>query len=123
MTDTSFQPVLYVKQGCPFCLKVRLFALEAGILDRIAVREFTPGSAEETAFREELGHALDKVSFPTAQLASGRYVAESDVIIAEFAAISRRDPDALPVYRTYATEVLPSLVTLYRENRTLKSAV
>jgi glutaredoxin 2 len=121
MTDTSFQPVLYVKQGCPFCLKVRIFALEAGILDRIAVREFTPGSADETAIREELGGALDKVSFPAAQLAPGRFVAESDVIIAEFAAISGRDPDALPVYRTYATEVLSSFVTLYRENQALKS--
>jgi glutathione S-transferase len=122
MTDPSFQPVLYVKPGCPFCLKVRLFALEAGILDRIAVRDFTPGSAAELTIREELGAALGKVSFPTALLAPGRYVAESDVIIAEFAAISGRDPDELPVYRTYAAEVLPSLVTLHRENQALKAA-
>jgi len=121
MTDTSFQPVLYVKHGCPFCLKVRLFALEAGILDDIVVREFTHGSAEELAIRQELVGVVEKLSFPAALLAPGRYVTESDVIIAELAAISGRDPDALPVYQTYAADVLPSLVKLYRENQALKS--
>lgn len=57
---------------------------------------------------------LDKLSFPTALLVPGRYVAESDVIIAELAAISGRNPEALPVYRTYATDVLPSLVGMIR---------
>lgn len=121
MSD-AFKPVLYIKQGCPFCLKVRLFALEAGILDQIEQHEFSPGSAEERVLREELGAVLEKVSFPAARFGADRYVAESDDIITELVTISGHDPEALEVYRTYAREVLPSRISFYRENQALKSA-
>lgn len=120
-TIPAFRPVLYAKHGCPFCLKVRLFALEANISERLEIREFAPGSVAETAIRGELEQVLDKVGFPTVQFAPGRYVAESDDIVAELSAMSGRRPETLPVYNTYATEVLPSLVALYRENHALKS--
>lgn len=122
MSDTSFKPILYIKKGCPFCFKVRLFALEAGILDTFEEREFTPGSAEEQAIRAELGAVLEKVSFPAAQLSPGRYVTESDELVAGFAASSGHDPETMPVYRTYAADLLPTMMTLYRENQALKSA-
>jgi glutaredoxin len=35
-------------RGCPFCLKVRLALLETGQLDQVVLREFAPGTEEET---------------------------------------------------------------------------
>ena len=116
MTYPSFRPVLYLKQGCPFCLKVRLYALEAGMLDTIELREFVPGSSDEATIREELAGQFQKVSFPSAQLSSGRYINDSDTIITELARTSGRIPDTLPTYRSYAADVLPMLLALFREN-------
>jgi glutathione S-transferase len=44
MTDHAFRPVLYVKDRCPWSLKVRIFLLEAG-LSTIRLRVFAPGDA------------------------------------------------------------------------------
>ena len=68
MTEAAFVPTLYVKQGCPFCLKLRIFMLESGLLDTVEVREFAVGSDEEQAIRAELAPHLEKISFPTAKL-------------------------------------------------------
>ena len=29
MSEASFTPIVYVRTGCPFCLKLRLFLLES----------------------------------------------------------------------------------------------
>ena len=39
MTDAETRPVLFVLPNCPFCMKLRLFLLEAGMLGDVAVRE------------------------------------------------------------------------------------
>jgi hypothetical protein len=36
----AFTPVVFLKAGCPFCLKVRLALLETGQLDQVVLREF-----------------------------------------------------------------------------------
>jgi hypothetical protein len=118
MTDASFTPVLYVKPGCPFSLKVRLFLLEAGLLDKIQLRG---ASAEDhEAVRAELASAVEKVSFPTAQVAPGRYLQDSDAIVAHFAKDAGIDPGTLPTFRAYVEGPFQSLMSLYRENMELK---
>ena len=67
----NFKPILYLKNGCPFCFKLRVFLLDAGLLDRFVLREFSEGSNDEKAIRDELSPYFDKVSFPSAQVTSG----------------------------------------------------
>ena len=120
MTEASFLPTLYVKEGCPFCMKVRIFMLEAGVLDRVQVREFAVGSDEEQLIRAELALHLEKVSFPTAVLAPSEYLSESDAIIARFAETAGVDPAKLPTLRAYASGVMPQMMSMYRDNMELK---
>lgn len=118
---SGFIPTLYFKAGCPFCLKVRLFLLESGQLDQVRIREFSPGTPEEAEIRGLLGPVLEKVSFPTAELSPGRYLADSDGIIAHFAEKAGVDPSELPTYRSYVDGAFQRIRTLFKENQELKS--
>ncbi len=120
MTDTTFAPVLYLKEKCPFCLKVRIFLLEAGLLPEVKVREFAPGTDEEQAIKAEVGPHLEKVSFPAAQVAPGQYMNDSDGIIAHFAAKAKVDPAQMPVLGAYVGGAFQQLMQLYKENLELK---
>ncbi len=120
MTDTTFTPVIYLKDKCPFCMKIRIFLLEAGLLGDVKVRDFVPGSDEETAIREEVSPHLEKVSFPAAQLEPGKFMADSDGIIAKLAAEAKVDPARMPVLSAYVNGPFQSIMTLYKENMELK---
>ena len=120
MTEGTFVPTLYVKQGCPFCLKLRIFMLESGLLDTVEVREFAVGSDEEQAIRAELAPHLEKISFPTAMLAPGEYLGDSDAIITRFAGAADVDPAKLPTFRAYSAGVMPQMMSIFRENMELK---
>lgn len=120
MTEAPFTPTVYLKAGCPFCLKVRLFLLEAGQLDSVVLREFVPGTEEETEIRGLLDPVVEKVTFPTAELTPGNFTTESDAIVVHFAERAGVKPEALPTYQSYLTGVFKNLGTLYRENMDLK---
>lgn len=117
---TPSTPALFLKAGCPFCLKVRLFLLESGQLDRVALREFVPGTEEEVQIRDLLAPAVEKVSFPAAELTPGNFTTESDAIVEFFAERAGIAPDDLPTYQSYVTGVFRNLGALYRENLDLK---
>lgn len=120
MTEAPFTPTVYLKAGCPFCLKVRLFLLEAGQLDSVVLREFVPGTEGETEIRGLLDPVVEKVTFPTAELTPSNFTTESDAIVAHFAERAGVEPEALPTYQSYLTGVFKNLGTLYRENMDLK---
>ena len=120
MSSEPFTPVLYLKDKCPFCLKVLIFLLEAGLLDDVEIRSFVPGDAEEEALRNELAPHFEKVTFPAAQIERGVYMKDSDAIIAHFSGQAGVDPADLPVLQWYATGPASQLGALYRENRELK---
>lgn len=122
MTDTAFRPTLYLLQGCPFCFKVQLFLLEAGLADQVEIRSFAPGTPELEAARNELAPRLTKLSFPAAQLEPDRYVAESDDIIASLAAGSGHDPASMPMLRLYVEGPLRQISKLWQENQQLKAS-
>ncbi len=119
MQEPLAKPVLFVKHGCPFCLKVRLFLLEAGLLDKVELREASIPDEEER-LRNELSAHVDKVSFPTARFGTDDYLTESDDIIARFAAVSGTQPERLPTFRAYVDGPFAQLLALYRENANLK---
>lgn len=116
-----FVPVLYTKSGCPNCFKVRLFLLEAGLNYAFELREFTPGDDREAAIRSELSQHFEKVTFPTVQFAPGRYMNESDDIIARYAAEEKIDGAELPLLRIFSDSILPKQRTLKRENDALRA--
>jgi glutaredoxin 2 len=122
MTDPTFKPVVYLKENCPFCLKVRLFLLEAGMMEGIDIRDFVPGSQQEEEVRAELSPHLAKVSFPSGQLEPGRYIAESDDIIAFLVVKSGREPTSLPVFQNYVEGPFKMMMNLWKENQQLKAA-
>ena len=117
----SSKPVVYVKRSCPFCLKVKLFLLEAGLMETVAIHEFEPGSQQEHDIRSELAGRLDKVSFPVARLGAGRYLTESDAIITLLAARAGRDPADMPVLTSYVEGALKPMMALWKENFELKT--
>jgi len=122
MTNPAFKPVVYFKENCPFCLKVRLYLLEAGMLDAVEIHDFVPGSKLEEDIRGELSPHLAKVSFPAAQLEPGRYIAESDDIITFLAVKSGREPASLPVFGNYVEGPFKMMMNLWKENQQLKAA-
>src|SRR3546814_15929090 len=73
------------------------------------------------AVRAELAPHLSKISFPAAELEPGRFVAESDDIIAFLAKGSGQDPAAMPNLRIYVDGPLQQIRTLWQENQVLKA--
>jgi glutaredoxin 2 len=115
-----FRPVLFLKSTCPHCLKLRIFLLEAGLLDRFEQCIFTQGDDAEAAIRAELAPHFDKVTFPTVQYEPGRFMKDSDAIIAHYAAEAGLDSARLPVFAAYAASVLPKYMEVRKELNALK---
>lgn len=122
MSDPNFRPVVYLKEKCPFCMKVRIFLLESGLKDNVEVKDFAPGTDQEQAIRTELEPRLEKISFPAAQTAPGRYMTDSDAIIGQLAGLSGSDPAKMPVLNAYIEGPFQQIMQLFRENRELKKA-
>jgi glutathione S-transferase len=114
------KPILYLKDKCPFCLKVLIFLLETGQLDGIEVRSFVPGTPEEAELKAELAPHFETVTFPAAQVAPGVYVKDSDALITYFADKAGADPADLQVFQWYSNGPFAAIGALYRENRELK---
>jgi glutathione S-transferase len=120
MNNAPFKPVVYLKAFCPFSQKVRILLLEAGLLDRVEVRDFTPGGDEEQGIRRELTPHFEKVSIPAAQIAPGHYINDSDAIVATLAEMYGIDLERLPTLKNYIGGAFKQLMDLYKENRELK---
>lgn len=116
----SFKPILYLKKGCPFCFKLRVFLLDAGLLDRFALREFAEGTDDERNIRNALSPHFDKVSFPTAQIAPGSYRKDSDELIAHFAREAGANPTSLDTFQAYVEGPFALIASLFQENQELK---
>ncbi|KPF56975.1 hypothetical protein IP65_02640 [Novosphingobium sp. AAP1] len=99
MTAAAFRPVLYLKRSCPFCLKAVAFLTEAGQLDSVELRAFWPGDEDEAPIRAALAPHLDKVTFPTLEVEPGRFIADSDAIVALYAQKAGLDPATAPFYQ------------------------
>lgn len=121
MTKTTFRPTLYLLDGCPFCFKVRVFLLEAGLTESVDIRPFAQGT-ELDAVRAELAVHLPKVSFPAAELEPNRFMADSDAIIGFLAELHNRDTTTMTNLRLYADGPLARLVGLFQENTALKAS-
>ena len=120
MTDTDFKPVVYLLQGCPFCMKLRVFLLEAGVIDQVEIRLLAQDSDALRHARETLAMHLPKVGFPTVETSPGQYLAESDAIIDWFATRASIDVSTLLTFQDFVGGMFAGHVALFRENMTLK---
>ena len=118
MTNT-FKPVVYAKHTCPFSLKVRVFLLDAGQLDRVEPREAFNAEGEE-AIRHELSGQVPKISYPTVRFGDGDYPSEPDDIIARFAEMFDGVPATLPTSGAYVDGSFQQLIGLYKEAASLR---
>ena len=116
----DFKPILYLKDGCPFCTRVLIYSLESGALDDLEVKTFAAGSEEEAAIRGELDGKFDKVTFPAAQMSPGEYIKDTGVIIGRLADTTGKNPDDLPVTSFYTAGPFAAIGKLFRENMELK---
>lgn len=116
----DFRPVLYLKQSCPFCLKLMIFLSEGGLLHGFDIRKFLPGDAQEQAIRDELAPHFEKVTFPAVQLEPGRFMNGTEDIIAHYAGQNALDPTGMLLLNYYTGGVFEHVRQLFMENMELK---
>ena len=95
---SPFRPIIYLKESCPFCLKVAAFIAESGRAADYELRTFWTDDEREEAIRAELGPHFETPSFPAMQVEPGRFLKESDAIVALLAEQTGCDPAAMPLY-------------------------
>lgn len=122
MADPIFRPKILVLEGCPFCTKALVFLGEAGLLDQFDLVRLKQGSDELAAARELLGRHLEKVGFPTVEVAPGEYLADSDAIIEKYGDAAKVDRSTLRAFDFYVSTLMPNVNRLYKENMELKKA-
>lgn len=111
----TFKAKVYVKEGCPFSLKYLIFMAEAGLLDDVDIIRLDPGRPDFEPTKAKLGEGLGKpATFPTVEISPGRYMSDSDALIAHYAERHGRRPDAMPVLSFYKETVFQQIVDLHK---------
>jgi len=109
------KPKAYIQEGCPYSFKFLLFMAEAKLLDRVDIIYCDPAGDEFEATKDMLSRATGKpATFPTVEVEPGRYLSDSDRLIAYFAAHYRVDQDTLPALEFYRRSIFPQLDELHR---------
>lgn len=121
--QSDFKPVVYLKNGCPFCFKLRVALLELKMLDDLEIRTFTEGTPEGDEIRNVLSAKMSRVMFPTVELSPGKFKSESDELIAYFAELKNVVPENLPTLSAYINGPFKKLMALSKENKALKRAM
>ncbi|MBJ6133801.1 glutathione S-transferase domain-containing protein [Ochrobactrum sp. Q0168] len=110
LEPASRKPVIYLKRGCPFCFKLRLALLEAGMLDSVELIEFAEGTAEQAQIRDKLSRVLEDLSFPAAEIQQDKFMKESDRLIEYFLDQKGLEAEALPTLQSYIHGPLAQLL-------------
>jgi len=104
----------YLKDGCPFSFKFWLFMVEAGLAGQIEIIRCNENDPNFERSKEKLSAALGKpASFPTVEIARGRYESDSDRLIAHYASQAGIDVKQLPLLAFYKETILPQVEELH----------
>lgn len=121
MNQETFKPKAYLKEGCPFSFKFLLFMGEARLLDRIEVIRCDPDDPHYAEVKAKIADATgEDATFPTVEIAPGRYRSDSDALIEHFANEHGVTADRLPILSYYRESLFPVIVDLEEENRRLR---
>lgn len=121
MSD-AFSPTLYLKRACPFCLKLSIFVVEAGLGDRFNYVVFDDGDDTHKALRARMEKAGTQPSFPAAELTPGTLTVGTDDLIGHFAKEAGANPADMPLLNYYADGVFKRYGEMFQEIRALKAA-
>lgn len=102
-------------------MKLRIFLLEAGLLDTVSIVE-GQSPEEHQKLSNFLVERVGKASFPTAEISRGRYMPESDDLVAHFASANGIDPSKLTTYQAFTGSLLPHFQKIYRDYLELREA-
>ncbi len=110
---------IYLKNTCPYCLKLRIFLTEAGIAGRFDFVVFADGDATHQAQRARMQAAGQQPSFPAAEI-DDRLTTGTDDLIARFAKQAGVDAAKLPLLSYYSEGVFRRHVEMHKELRELR---
>jgi hypothetical protein len=111
----------YVKLGCPHCFKFLLYMTEAGLLEQINIIEPNPDSEEFEHVRAMLSEKLrKKATFPTVEIEPGKFMNESDDLIAHYANQSGKKRENMEVLALYERGLFPRIREMFFTNRAYK---
>ncbi|MFO7287074.1 MAG: glutathione S-transferase domain-containing protein [Gammaproteobacteria bacterium] len=114
MSNESFKAKVYVKEGCPFSLKLLVFLAEARLLDDVEIVRLDPARPDFDATKARLTEGLGKpATFPTVEIEPGRYMSDSDALVEHFARAYGVRPEALRVFPFYKETVFPQIAALH----------
>jgi hypothetical protein len=122
MTEPAFRPIVFLKDCCPWCFRFRLFLLESGLQDQFDLRVFVPGDAQEAPIRAELAAHFDTVTFPVVEIAPGRFLGDSAVLVAHYAAQFGIAVDRLALLDQYERGPLATIGRLFGEVQALRTS-
>jgi glutathione S-transferase len=114
MTAQTFKPKAYIREGCPFSFKFWLFLVEAGLSPQFEVIRCNPDDPGFEALKARLSAGLGKpASFPTVETGPGRYLSDSDALIAHYAREQGVDVSKLAALTFYKETIFPQLEALH----------
>ncbi len=104
MSDNDFVAKAYLKIGCPYSFKFLLFMSEAHLLNQIEVVACDPDDDEGYEQIKSMLKAATgaNATFPTVEIASGDYLADSEGLIDYYAQkneVVDKNPPTLAFYR------------------------
>ena len=114
MSAVPFRPTAYLREGCPFSFKLLLFLTEAGLREQFELIRCNPHASDFQAIKSKLQAGLHKAaSFPTVEVAPGRYLSDSDALIEHYASQNGIEVGELPALSFYRETLLPQLQRLH----------
>lgn len=114
MSRQPFKAKAYLKVGCPFSFKYLLFMAEARLMDQIEVIRCDPQDPQFKRIKAELAAATKKpAAFPTVEIEPGRFMSESDDLIAYYAGRNNIAVKELPALSFYKESIFPAVAKLH----------
>lgn len=120
MTDAVFYPRAYVLNGCPFCLKLRIFLTEAGLASKVTFIVSVGHDDVQNALFSHLKAAGLNATFPAVEFEPGLFQLGADDLIARFARDADVDMSALPLLDYYTDGVFKRYGEMFLELRRAK---
>lgn len=116
MSQSTFKPRAYVKDGCPFSFKYLVFMAEAGLLDETEIVRVAESAPDFGAIKKDLSEHLGKpATFPTVEVEPTRFMADSERLIEHFARRHGKNAGEMPVLRFYKETIFPQLLEHHKE--------
>ncbi|MDG1739440.1 MAG: hypothetical protein P8L68_09140 [Paracoccaceae bacterium] len=110
----DFTPKAYVKTNCPFSFKFRLFALEAGLANRMEFVELDVDAVSHTSDKSDLRALVGRAhTFPIVEVAQGEFMDDSDLLIDHFAKLHDIDDNQLATLNFYRDGLFPTFLEMF----------